>query len=1083
MFLKISDQNLHELVKDVKLHQTAKEMVPRIKNLKYDYESHEIVAFFQGAEPYDVKISFANSGEFVSSLCSCVAKEQSTPCEHALAVLYKTQEKFMQKKQPAQAISQDTSQLPKIKPWSYPSEEGKRVNCEVQNKYFYETGGTPYVDIEMKLGVDRLYTIKDIRKLLDSIDTYDEYPLGKVFAFDFQKHSVEEKYRKILTFLLKIYRTEKSLLRINEGYGFMWNTGTNPLSCFKGKVVRLGGELLLEYLDTLAGHDIHLSFNEGAFFDYSIEDSDIDVILNRAPAKEGMLVSVIFKNNIVPLTPDYSYVLNVEETKILRIPNEKKKLLIRLFLEISASGSNSFIVSKEHYEDFNGHIFPHLKKNGIPITTTSTPVRSNRISGFLARAHFDICAKGVLAGVRFIYGKTVINPLDTQKNVSSYISNRNHNYETALLKILYSMGFDEFSGRLLLQNEDKIAKFIHEKFDRIRHNFDFSVSEKFHQLKLQEIENFDFQLTIANENSPYIEFSTSLTDSELSDLMVSVNLNKRYHFSKNGTLIPIDKPIFQELSRILSNLGIRLKDIRDGKVSIPVNKLPFLNSYIDQENISHLKVDPKLQLTVNDLTSLSTKIDPPTVQATLRDYQILGFNWLKTLAKYNIGGILADDMGLGKTLQVLTFLQSEKNTNSLPSIVVAPTSLIYNWYDEAIKFIPDMKTLVISGTKAERSAKILQISEYDLVVTSFGLLKNDIEQYEVINFEYCIVDEAQNIKNPQTLNADSVKKIRAKCCFALSGTPVENNLVELWSIFDFVLPGHLPSYNKFLQTFERPISRENDREKIQELSEYIRPFVLRRLKKDVLKELPEKIESVISTRMTIEQEQLYHAFLGKGIQEIRKHLKSTGFEKSRFEILALLTRLRQICAHPSLFIDDYPGGSGKLELLFDILENSWRNDHRVLVFSQFSTMLDLIKVGLEERKVHYLSLDGKTPSSERIELSKRFNNGEASVFLISLKAGGTGLNLTGADVVIHFDPWWNPAVEDQASDRAYRIGQTRAVQIFKLITHNTIEEKIYHLQQKKKDLIQSIIKSGEFFEDSLTEDDVREILGIFDEDL
>lgn len=387
---------------------------------------------------------------------------------------------------------------------------------------------------------------------------------------------------------------------------------------------------------------------------------------------------------------------------------------------------------------------------------------------------------------------------------------------------------------------------------------------------------------------------------------------------------------------------------------------------------------------------------------------------------------------------------------------------------------------MISGTKNERASKIESIQDYDIVITSFGLLKNDIEHYEDATFNYCIVDEAQNIKNPQTLNSDSVKKIKANCCFALTGTPVENNLIELWSIFDFVLPGHLSSYNKFVQTYERQTNKEDSHERIQKLSEYIRPFVLRRLKKDVLTELPEKIESVISTRMTKEQSDLYHAFLNKGISEIKKHIKTTGFEKSRFEILALLTRLRQICAHPSLFIDDYPGGSGKLELLFDILENSLRNDHRVLVFSQFSTMLDLIKGGLEERSVQYLSLDGKTPSSERTDMSKRFNEGEASVFLISLKAGGTGLNLTGADVVIHFDPWWNPAVEDQASDRAYRIGQTRAVQIFKLITHNTIEEKIYKLQQKKKDLIQSIIKSGEFFEDTLTEDDILEILDIED---
>lgn len=308
-----------------KIQNEAKKLGENIKNLKYDYEKHTITSLVEDDGTFSVHVNFDNNGEFLSFTCTCDKGKDPLPCKHTLATLYKTVEKFLQKKSIAEIVSQDTSKLPKIKPWSNPTKEGKTVNCDIQNKYFYESGQTPYLDIEIKLGVERLYTIKDVRKLLESIDTFEEYPLGKVFSFDFQKHPIEEKYSKLLKYLLKIYRTEKSLLKINEGHGFMWNTGTNPLSCFKGKVVRLGGDALYDYLNTLLEHEIHLSFNDSEFQDYKITEADIDVMLNRSPAKEGMLLSVVFKNNIVPLMPDYSFVLNVEEKKIIKIPEEKKK--------------------------------------------------------------------------------------------------------------------------------------------------------------------------------------------------------------------------------------------------------------------------------------------------------------------------------------------------------------------------------------------------------------------------------------------------------------------------------------------------------------------------------------------------------------------------------------------------------------------------------------------------------------------------------------------------------------------------------------------------------------------------------------
>lgn len=469
---------------------------------------------------------------------------------------------------------------------------------------------------------------------------------------------------------------------------------------------------------------------------------------------------------------------------------------------------------------------------------------------------------------------------------------------------------------------------------------------------------------------------------------------------------------------------------------------------------------------------------PEGINGTLRGYQKTGYKWLKTLAYYGFGGILADDMGLGKTLQVITLVKSEAESEKRPSLVVAPTSLVYNWQEEVRKFAPDLAVTVLSGAQAGRRERFSEIESADLVITSYGMIKRDIDLYHDYKFKFCFIDEAQHIKNPNTQNAKTVKQIKAGGYFALTGTPVENTLTELWSIFDFVMPGYLLSHHKFTGRFETPIVKNGDKNALKELSRHIKPFILRRMKKEVLKELPEKIESKMTNEMTAEQKKIYTAFVIKAKKEFEEELAANGFENSRIKILAILTRLRQVCCHPGLFIEDYNGGSGKLEMLTELLQNAVEGGHRILVFSQFTSMLTLIKNELDKMKISYHYLDGSTSAEERMKLVNTFNGGEKEIFLISLKAGGTGLNLTGADMVVHFDPWWNPAVEDQATDRAYRIGQKNTVQVFKLITKDTIEEKIFELQQKKRELIEAVIKPGENFLTKMTETELRKLFEI-----
>ena len=412
------------------------------------------------------------------------------------------------------------------------------------------------------------------------------------------------------------------------------------------------------------------------------------------------------------------------------------------------------------------------------------------------------------------------------------------------------------------------------------------------------------------------------------------------------------------------------------------------------------------------------------------------------------------------------------------SLVVCPSSLSLNWQNEANKFANNLKTLVIKGSLADRKRQIKEIDKYDLVITSYDLLKRDVELYEKLdyNFRFIIADEAQYLKNSNTQNAKSIKKIKADTRYALTGTPIENSLAELWSIFDFIMPGYLFSYREFKNTYEMPIIKGEDENAMQKLKMLIEPFVLRRTKKEVLKELPDKTVTVLNNEMCEEQRNLYINYLARAKQEVAEKVKLNGYEKSKMQILAALTRLRQICCHPGLFINDYNEGSSKLEQCMEIIKEAVKSGHKILLFSGYTSMFEIIEKELNKEQIRYLKLTGSTKVDERIKMVDEFNqNPEIQVFLISLKAGGTGLNLTGADMVIHYDPWWNLSTENQATDRAYRIGQKNNVQVYKLITKNSIEEKIYELQEKKSKLADNMLETNTVFVNKLTKEDILKL--------
>jgi len=467
---------------------------------------------------------------------------------------------------------------------------------------------------------------------------------------------------------------------------------------------------------------------------------------------------------------------------------------------------------------------------------------------------------------------------------------------------------------------------------------------------------------------------------------------------------------------------------------------------------------------------------PAKIKKPLRDYQKDGIDWFYFLRKYHFGGILADDMGLGKTLQALSLIEMNKIENK-PSIVICPKTLLFNWEDEAEKFFPKMSKLIISGSPAERQRQLEGAEKYDLVITSYPSVKKDQQYYDKIKFNYCFIDEAQYIKNHKTQNAKSVKKINADYRLALTGTPLENSVSEIWSLFDFLMPGFLGTQHSFAEKLERPIMKNADSGALAALKKKTSCFILRRTKEKVLKELPPKIQQVAHCQLGSEQNILYQEILKNVKQNINDVVEEKGFAKSQIHILAGLTKLRQVCNHPVLLLKDKNHekySSAKMELFLELVGEIVSAGKKVLVFSQFTQMLDILAKELDKQEISYHYLSGKT--NNRKELVDDFNSNEKiPVFLISLKAGGTGLNLVSADNVIIFDPWWNPSVENQAIDRAHRIGQKKSVNVYRLIVKGTIEEKIMQLQAKKQSLFDNMIGESDDLFQKLTWSDVKEL--------
>nr|WP_153735527.1 DEAD/DEAH box helicase [Aquibacillus halophilus] len=763
-----------------------------------------------------------------------------------------------------------------------------------------------------------------------------------------------------------------------------------------------------------------------------------------------------------------SYRSVLYQGKINKLDNQDCKRLIELKRMIDASGTKQIAIPKEQVDFFLEKVVPGLKQLG-DVRIAKELQKGFMKTPLIAKLYLDRVKNRLLAGLDFHYGTIIINPLETRELKLDALIIRDIEKEEEIQKLMEDSLFAKTDSGYFLHNEELEYQFLHHIVPTLSKHVQIYTTTAIRNRIVKDKARPMIRVRVQKERTNWLEFKfeiDGIPQEQIREILVALEEKRKYYRLRNGALLSLETKEFKEINRFLHTVPGQKQDLENG-LNLPMAQSLQLLDSVDTSNTLMVEESFRHFLkTIQDPGSLEFEI-PKSLAPLLRDYQKHGYKWMKTLASYGFGGILADDMGLGKTLQSITFILSELpiiREKSLPVLIVCPSSVTYNWLSEIIKFAPEIEAVIMDGTQEERSILQKNITDKDVVITSYPLLRKDTQWYEKQLFHTVFFDEAQAFKNPVTQTARAVKRIQADHRFALTGTPVENALEELWSIFHVVFPELFLGLKDYSNLSRKAIARR------------IRPFLLRRMKKDVLLELPKKIESQESIELLPEQKKLYAAYLAKLRHDTWKHLDRDTLGKNRIRILAGLTRLRQICCHPSLFVDDYKGSSAKFEQLLRIVEESKLAGRRVLVFSQFTKMLDLIGRELVVKGVPFFYLDGQTPSEERVEICNRFNLGERDLFLISLKAGGTGLNLTGADTVIMYDSWWNPAVEEQAADRAYRIGQLHSVQVIKLVARGTIEEKMNELQEKKRNLIGEIIDTEEKASSALTEDDIREIL-------
>lgn len=740
-------------------------------------------------------------------------------------------------------------------------------------------------------------------------------------------------------------------------------------------------------------------------------------------------------------------------------------------------GGEALLISAEQLRNFYYNVLQPVSEQMVVQGIEELNVRMDPL---ISRIYIDEpVRRQIMITVRFCYGRNEYDGFDGEMQWD----HRNQRQEQRILTLIrqYATRVDlQQHAAWIEQDELKTFSFLSEGVKKLMEVAEVFVCDSLKNFRLRPKASFHVGVRLSSGLLEMTVDNPQLSAQEIAEIFRGWQQKKKYVRLKDNEIFALNQDQDEAVMAMLQSLQVDPQQLQQGKVVLNPYRSLTLNDKLME--IPQLKVerDPQFRTMIRDFKNIrEARFEvPPSLKPVLRDYQKEGFRWLKTLAHYGFGGILADDMGIGKTVQMIAVLEEARLRKEAGcSLIVTPASLILNWQAEIHRFAPQLRCQCIHGSLAERKKSLEQANQYDVLITSYDYLKRDEALYVPMKLNYLVLDEAQAIKNQRTRNAQSVKRLSAAHRFALTGTPIENSLAELWSLFDFLMPGYLNSYRQFREEYELPVVRQKDQQKLALLKRQVSPFMLRRKKSDVLKELPEKTETVLTLEFSETEKKLYQATLAQVQAQLKQVMdQPEGWQRSRIMVLAMLTRLRQICCDPGLVFDRYDQEKSKLSACMELLESAVQAGKKVLLFSQFTTVLDQLQQQCSQRGWETYLLTGSTTKQQRFEMMERFNRDATPVFLISLKAGGTGLNLTGAEIVVHYDPWWNLSAEHQATDRAYRMGQQRNVQVYKLIVAGTVEEKIHQLQLDKQTLSQSVIEGSD---GSITAMSREEIMALF----